>query len=59
MQIGDGHRIVSTGKKDLMKAVECTRWEELQGTVEYHAQMAALLDTPTIFQVNFNVHFFY
>lgn len=51
MQIGDGHRFVSTTKKGGVKAVACTRWEELQGTVKYHAKMAALLDSPTIFQV--------
>ncbi len=51
MQIGDGHRFVSTSKKSSVKAVPCTRWEELQGTVKYHARMAALLDSPTIFQV--------
>jgi len=51
MQIGDGHRFVSTTKKGGVKAVACTRWEELQGTVKYHAKMAALLDSPTIFQL--------
>lgn len=51
MQIGDGHRFVSTSKKSSVKAVPCTRWEELQGTVKYHARMAALLDSPTIFQL--------
>ena len=49
MQIGDGHRIVSKGGKS--KAVACTRWEEIKETVKYHAQMATMLDCPTIFQV--------
>ena len=53
MQIGDGHRIVSSGKtRGMLKAVKCTRWEELQETVKYHAHMAALLDSPTIFKVS-------
>jgi len=49
MQIGDGHRIVRNEGKS--KAVACTRWEEIKETVKYHAQMASLLDCPTIFQL--------
>lgn len=50
MQIGDGHRIVGrAGGKS--KAVACTRWEEIKEAVKYHAQMAAVLDSPTIFKV--------
>ena len=49
MQIGDGHRLVSKDGKQ--KAVACTRWEEIKETVKYHAQMASVLDCPTIFQV--------
>mmetsp|Transcript_8250 Transcript_8250/g.17905 ORF Transcript_8250/g.17905 Transcript_8250/m.17905 type:complete len:468 (+) Transcript_8250:127-1530(+) len=49
MQIGDGHRIVK--KEGKSKAVPCTRWEEIKGTVKYHAQMASTLDCPTIFQL--------
>jgi len=50
MQIGDGHRLV---KKDgeKQKAIPCTRWEEIKETVKYHANMAAVLDCPTIFQL--------
>lgn len=44
MQIGDGHRFVPTGKSDgSLKAKE---------TIQYHAKMAALIDSPTIFKVN-------
>ena len=50
MQIGDGHRIVRKDGKS--KAVACTRWEEIKETVKYHAQMASVLDCPTIFQVS-------
>ena len=28
-----------------------TRWKEMQETVEYHAQMAALLQSPTVFRL--------
>lgn len=52
MLIGDGHRYVPTGKGDgSIKAVPCTRWAEISETVKYHAQMASLLDSPTIFQL--------
>jgi len=49
MQIGDGHRIVK--KEGKSKAVPCTRWEEIKETVKYHAQMASMIDCPTIFQL--------
>lgn len=49
MQIGDGHRIVHKDGKS--KAVACTRWEEIKETVKYHAEMASVLDCPTIFQL--------
>jgi hypothetical protein len=52
MNTRDGHRMVqvksSTGA---LKFVECSRWTEMQQTVEYHAQMAALLRSPTTFRL--------
>lgn len=50
MQIGDGHRLIvkNDGKQ---KAIACTRWDEIRETVKYHAQMAAVLECPTIFQL--------
>jgi Mg-chelatase subunit ChlD len=52
MQTRDGHRIVS-GKtsESALKFVECSRWAEMQQTVDYHAQMAALLHAPTTFRL--------
>ena len=47
----DGHRIVETTKKDDMRIVDCTRWEEIKECVNYHASLAALLFIPTIFKV--------
>uniref|UniRef100_A0A7S3DN03 VWFA domain-containing protein n=1 Tax=Entomoneis paludosa TaxID=265537 RepID=A0A7S3DN03_9STRA len=47
----DGHRIVETSKQNQVKFVNCTRWAEMQQTVEYHAQMAALLQSPTVFRM--------
>jgi len=51
MTAGDGHRIVETKKKKDVKLVQCTRWAEIQETVNYHAQMAALLAAPTVFRL--------
>lgn len=52
MLIGDGHRYVPTGKGDgSIKAVPSTRWAEITETVRYHAKLASLLDSPTIFQL--------
>lgn len=49
MQIGDGHRVVELDGRIFMQPV--TRWEELQDTVIYHAQMAALLHSYTKFRL--------
>ena len=55
MQHQDGHRILQQGnnkkkKKNQIKFVPCTRWSEMQQTVEYHALMAGQLQSPTIFR---------
>ena len=31
MQKTDGHRLVETGKRQHVKFVECSRWEEITG----------------------------
>ncbi|CAJ1953439.1 unnamed protein product [Cylindrotheca closterium] len=49
MQIGDGHRINTVGGVIEMKPV--SRWEEIQDTVIYHSQMAALLGSFTKFRL--------
>lgn len=51
MAKSDGHRIVETRNKDDVKIVNCTRWTEIQETVNYHAEMAALLQAPTVFRM--------
>jgi len=51
MTIRDGHRIIESSQKDKVKLVDCTRWSEIQQTVEYHVQMAALLQAPTVFRL--------
>lgn len=50
MVVGDGHRIVQTSDNKI-SAQPVTRWEEIQDTVVYHAKMAALLRTPTVFNL--------
>lgn len=47
----DGSRLVETSSKNDLKYVKCTRWNELQETVKYHAEMAALLKAPTVFRL--------
>jgi Mg-chelatase subunit ChlD len=51
MSAGDGHRIVATRDQKDVRFVTCSRWAEIQETVEYHAQMATLLATPTVFRL--------
>lgn len=51
MQKADGNRLVATKDNSNVRLVQCTRWQEIQETVNYHAQMAALLNAPTIFRL--------
>lgn len=51
MRNSDGHRIVPTKNKNDVKLVACTRWAEIKDTVNYHAQMAAMLKAPTVFRL--------
>jgi Mg-chelatase subunit ChlD len=48
MAYADGHRIVVTSDRKMV-AQDVTRWEELQDTVTYHAEMATILQSPTVF----------
>jgi len=47
----DGARLVEGSTKTDLRYVQCTRWNELQETVKYHAEMAALLKAPTVFRL--------
>jgi len=49
MTISDGKRLIETSSQSDVRLERCTRWEELQETVRYHAQLAALLEAPTRF----------
>eukprot|EP00559_Dactyliosolen_fragilissimus_P000924 CAMPEP_0184857062 /NCGR_PEP_ID=MMETSP0580-20130426/2233_1 /TAXON_ID=1118495 /ORGANISM="Dactyliosolen fragilissimus" /LENGTH=450 /DNA_ID=CAMNT_0027352439 /DNA_START=180 /DNA_END=1532 /DNA_ORIENTATION=- len=51
MSSTDGQRMVETKRKNDVKMVQCTRWKEIQETVTYHAQLAALLEAPTVFRL--------
>jgi hypothetical protein len=54
MKTEDGHRIVALTDRQHMGHYEmkhCTRWREMQETVDYHSQMAALLHAPTTFRL--------
>lgn len=51
MQMPDGHRIVPTAKKNDVKIVSCSRWDEICECVKYHVDMAALLEAPTNFRL--------
>jgi len=47
----DGTRLINTKNQNSIKMVSCTRWKELQETVDYHAQLSALLAAPTTFRL--------
>jgi len=51
MAATDGHRLLSSADPSKVKLVTCTRWKEIQETIEYHSQMAALLQSPTTFRL--------
>ena len=51
MQTCDGHRMAETRDRKTVKMISCSRWEEIQETVNYHIQMAGLLETPTRFRL--------
>jgi hypothetical protein len=49
MRSNDGHQI--RGTQNNLTVVQCNRWTELQGAVEYHAELAGLLKATTIFRM--------
>ena len=50
MQKDDGNRIILSNSGNI-KIAKCTRWEEIKECVEYHSQMAGLLEAETWFRV--------
>jgi len=51
MRINDGQKLVSNGGKTAPRSINCSRWDEVKECVEYHVQLAALLDIPTNFRL--------
>lgn len=51
MNASDGCRYISK-KRNELKISECTRWKEIQEVVLYHAQLAGLLESSTVFRVS-------
>lgn len=50
MITSDGRELTGSNKANL-KVSECTRWKELQSTVEYHIGLANLIGAHTIFRL--------
>jgi hypothetical protein len=50
MATADGHRILPQPNGTL-KFASCTRWKEMQETVDYHSQLAAVLHSPTTYRL--------
>ena len=51
MQQTDGHRIIPTHNREVVKMVPCSRWEEITECVEYHVKLAGLIEAPTRFRL--------
>jgi Mg-chelatase subunit ChlD len=51
MRASDGNKIVRTKKNEMSLISGVSRWVEMQQTVEYHANLAATLQAPTIFRL--------
>lgn len=50
MTTPDGHRLHQTSDNHV-RLLDCSRWSEIQDTVNYHARVAALLEAPTSFRL--------
>lgn len=52
MKEKDGHRILHSGNSEQeVRIAACTRWDEIRDCVNYHINLAGLLDAPTRFRV--------
>mmetsp|Transcript_12736 Transcript_12736/g.19289 ORF Transcript_12736/g.19289 Transcript_12736/m.19289 type:complete len:386 (+) Transcript_12736:124-1281(+) len=51
MANNDGQKLVADSLMGVVRSIPCTRWSEIQQTVEYHAQMAALMKAPSRFRL--------
>lgn len=52
MKTSDGTKIATNPKTNMIQLISgCSRWTEMQQTIEYHAQLAANISAPTIFRL--------
>jgi hypothetical protein len=51
MTFNDGSRIVEEKDRKIRVVRGCSRWSEMQQTVEYHARIAASIEAPTVFRM--------
>jgi len=51
MNKDDGNRLINTKNSSQVRLVQCTRWDEIRETVNYHAQLSALIQAPTTFRL--------
>jgi hypothetical protein len=51
MKEQDGHQIVSRDSRTWVSLKPCSRWEEIVECVQYHIQLASLIDAPTRFRL--------
>jgi len=49
MRTSDGNEL--RGSRENIQVVTCTRWRELQGAIEYHAELAGLIQATTVFRM--------
>ena len=52
MQKTDGHVILESSNTKNIRFSNCTRWDEIKETVNYHIRLASLLELPTSFRVS-------
>ncbi len=52
MQKTDGHVILESSNSKNIRFSNCTRWDEIKETVNYHIRLASLLEIPTSFRVS-------
>merc|ERR1712038_2200675 len=51
MGMTDGHRIIPSNGTQDVKIVSCTRWKEIQESVNYHINLSGLISLPTSFRL--------
>lgn len=52
MNTADGKKLIETMNGDSHRLVQCTRWEQISESINYHANLSGLLSAPTVFRVS-------